>query len=196
MMTLKSRTLFILSLVVINPTSGFVPPVQVKFRRQALSDALQNDDVSDVSSPLQDSNDKGDSYQSSSRDPKVIESSAELPERFNYKVQALMGSFDPIGVDDERQEGNILNALLNFPARYTFNVVGKTLGLEDLQNEYVDKVKKLLLESTGDDSLVCESLRRGKNFTKVKCEVNVLSVAMINNVYDELEKLELTVMKF
>ncbi|KAG7360152.1 DUF493 domain containing protein [Nitzschia inconspicua] len=129
-------------------------------------------------------------------DNERIETSAELPERFNYKVQALMGNFDPIGEDDERQEGNILNAMLSFPSRYTFNVVGKTMGDDTLQQEYTDSVRKVVHSTTGDEELSCKCKPRGTKFTKVQCEASVQSVTMINNIYNELDELEMTVMRF
>jgi len=32
----------------------------------------------------------------------------DMSERFRYSVNAMMGTFDPSGLDDERQDGNIL----------------------------------------------------------------------------------------
>jgi putative lipoic acid-binding regulatory protein len=126
-----------------------------------------------------------------------METWEELPERFKYQVQALMGNFDPVGTtDDERQNGNILNALLKFPTRYTFHVVGKTLGDTVLEREYTNHVQKIVLETTGDEELSCKSIARGKNFTKVQCAAVVQSIAMINNIYDDLDGLDLTVMRF
>ena len=41
---------------------------------------------------------------------KMDDGGSDLTNRFKYKVNALMGVFDPKdGVDDERQDGNILN---------------------------------------------------------------------------------------
>ena len=41
---------------------------------------------------------------------RVNDHGSDLTDRFKYKVNALMGNFDPqTGVDDERQDGNILN---------------------------------------------------------------------------------------
>ena len=31
----------------------------------------------------------------------------DMSERFRYSVNAMMGTFDPSGLDDERQDGNI-----------------------------------------------------------------------------------------
>ena len=60
---------------------------------------------------------------------KMDDGGSDLTERFKYKVNALMGVFDPqTGVDDEHQQGNIMNALLKFPVRYSFNCVGRTNG--------------------------------------------------------------------
>ncbi|KAG7360548.1 DUF493 domain containing protein [Nitzschia inconspicua] len=137
-----------------------------------------------------------DDHDDSSSSSQRTETSAELPERFNYKVQALMGNFDPIGEDDERQEGNILNAMLSFPSRYTFNVVGRTMGDDTLQQEYTDSVRKVVHSTTGDEEMSCKCKRRGTKFTKVQCEASVQSVTMINNIYNELDGLEMTVMRF
>jgi putative lipoic acid-binding regulatory protein len=130
--------------------------------------------------------------------PPKRETWEELPERFKYQVQALMGNFDPVGAaaDDERQNGNILRAMLQFPTQYTFNVVGKTMGDPVLEHEYTVNVQRIVQETTGDEGLSCESIARGMNFTKVQCVAVVQSVAIVNNVYDELGGLELTVMRF
>lgn len=41
---------------------------------------------------------------------KIDDGGSNLTDRFKYKVNALMGVFDPQGgADDERQDGNILN---------------------------------------------------------------------------------------
>lgn len=125
---------------------------------------------------------------------KIDDGGSNLTDRFKWKVNALMGVFDPQGeVDDDRQEGNILNALLNFPVRYTFNIIGKTSG--DGVDDYVEAVKKVVMATAGDE-IACKITPRGKNYTKVQCEVEVQNAAMINNIYDELEKMERTVMRF
>ena len=44
---------------------------------------------------------------------RVDDHGSDLTNRFEFKVNALMGTFDPkSGEDDERQEGNILNGKL------------------------------------------------------------------------------------
>ena len=66
---------------------------------------------------------------------------SDLTDRFKYKVNALMGKYDPPpsaaastgdgeggegGGDTERDgQGNILNAMLKFPTRYAFHAVGR-----------------------------------------------------------------------
>lgn len=108
-----------------------------------------------------------------------------------------MGTYDPQGDDDENQEGNILNALLVFPVRYSFNIVGKTSGDEALVEKFVEEVKLIVLESTDDtDGIECLITPRTKNFTKVTVEAKVESAAMIRTIYDSLEALELAVMRF
>jgi putative lipoic acid-binding regulatory protein len=127
---------------------------------------------------------------------KIDDGGSNLTDRFKWKVNALMGVFDPQdGADDDRQEGNILSALLNFPVRYTFNIVGRTSGDSTVQDDYVESVKKIVMATSGDD-ITCQIIPRGKNFTKVQCEVEVQNAAMVNTIYEELEKLERTVMRF
>lgn len=108
-----------------------------------------------------------------------------------------MGTYDPKGDDDENQEGNILNALLAFPVRYSFNIVGKTNGDDDLVDEFVAQVREIILDTTDDaDGIECLITPRTKNFTKVTIESKVESAAMIKTIYDNLEALELAVMRF
>lgn len=108
-----------------------------------------------------------------------------------------MGTYDPKGDDDENQEGNILNALLAFPVRYSFNIVGKTNGDDDLVDEFVAQVRETILDTTDDtDGIECLITPRTKNFTKVTIEAKVESAAMIKTIYDNLEALELAVMRF
>ena len=127
---------------------------------------------------------------------KIDDGGSDLTDRFKYKVNALMGVFDPQnGEDDERQDGNILSAMLNFPVRYTFNIVGKTMGDEAKKEAFVDAVKQAVVTTAGDD-IVCKITPRGKNFVKVQCEAEVLNAGMINTIYDDIEKLDQTVMRF
>jgi putative lipoic acid-binding regulatory protein len=108
-----------------------------------------------------------------------------------------MGIFDPQGEDDERQAGNILNAMLRFPVKYSFNIVGKTSGNDAVAEEFVQQVKDMIIEATGDmDGIQCQTTPRGKNYTKVTVQATVESVAMITAAYNSLESLERTVMRF
>ena len=109
-----------------------------------------------------------------------------------------MGKYDPIqGDDDERQDGNILNALTTFPVQYSFNIVGKTSGDNNAVDQFVNQVKDAVIGVTGDqDGLECQIKPRGKNYTKVSVEVKVESATMIAAAYDAIEALEMTVMRF
>jgi putative lipoic acid-binding regulatory protein len=127
---------------------------------------------------------------------RIIEGGSNLTDRFKYKMNALMGAFDPKDADDENQEGGILNAMLDFPVRYTFNIVGRTEGDDETRDQYVDEVKKIILGTSGDeDGITCKITPRG-NFTKLQVEVEVFSVTMINTIYDLLGKLDRTKMRF
>jgi putative lipoic acid-binding regulatory protein len=123
---------------------------------------------------------------------------SDLTNRFKYKVNALMGVFDPqVGEDDERQDGNILNAMLTFPTQFTFNAVGRTSGEDSLKEEYVEQVKETVSSLAGDEvDFKCQITPRGKSFTRVSIQVKVDSAAVISSIYDELGKMEMTVMKY
>ena len=133
-----------------------------------------------------------------------------------------MGTYDPVGtaVDDENQSGNILNAMLTFPTRFSFNVVGKTSGNAEIESKYIEDVKAIVLGGTVmsnddissknetddisflseeedlDKEMQCEVKRRGKNFLKVSVDVTVESAAVISSIYKNLSEMELTVMNF
>lgn len=130
---------------------------------------------------------------------KIDDGGSDLTDRFKYKVNALMGNYAPSqpDTDNEDTDGNILNALMNFPAPYVFNIVGKTKGEEELVDGYISKVKEIVgANSGGDDILEFAVKPRGKNFTKITAEVMVESSGMINTIYDELANLEETIMRF
>ena len=108
-----------------------------------------------------------------------------------------MGVFDPQGDDNERQDGNIMNAILTFPVKYSFNVVGRTAGDSALVDQFVADVREVIVLATGDsDGIQCQITPRGKNFTKVTIEATVENAAMISAAYEGLERLELTAMLF
>lgn len=129
---------------------------------------------------------------------KMDDGGSDLTDRFKYKVNALMGVFDPqTGVDDERQSGNILNALVKFPVRYSFNVVGRTNGDETLKEEYVAEIKDIVSGLSGDEEgMELRITPRGKNFTRITLQVTVESVAIINSIYDALQEHDKTVMQY
>lgn len=128
---------------------------------------------------------------------KIDDGGSDLTDRFKYKVQALMGSFDPLGEDTERQDGNILNAMLTFPVQYSFNVVGKTRGDDALRDTFVQQVKEALMSVAGDEvEFEVTVTKRGNNFTKVTLRAEMQSAAMIASTYESLKALELTAMAF
>jgi len=124
----------------------------------------------------------------------------DVSDRFKYKVNALMGVFDPPAeVDNERENGNILAAMLKFPVQYSFNVVGKTEGDETKRDVFVDQVKSIVLDGSSEldkEGMACVITPRGKKFTKITIEAQVESPAMITNIYEELEQLDMSVMQF
>lgn len=129
---------------------------------------------------------------------KIDDHGSDLTNRFKYQVNALMGNFDPVAseTDNEYTNGNILNALLNFPTAYVFNVVGKTKGDKNFAEEYINKVKQIVQSNSGDANCMLHSKPRGNNFTKVEVEVTVQSSSMITRIYEELADIDETVMIF
>lgn len=129
---------------------------------------------------------------------KINDHGSDLTDRFKYKVHALMGNFDPLAADkdNEHTDGNILNAFLEFPASYVFNVVGKTNGSKDIEDSFVNNVKQIIESNSGDKDCVLYAKPRGSNFTKVVVEATVQSAGMITSIYDQLADLEQTVMRF
>ena len=124
---------------------------------------------------------------------------SDLTDRFKYKVHALMGTYDlPEGkVDDENQMGNILGAMLTFPTEYTFSVVGKNAESEDPCDNYSRKVRAVIESVLGESTNMEMRVKpRGKRFTKVSIKVTVDSAAAISTIYEELDALKATVMKF
>ena len=91
------------------------------------------------------------------------------------KVNALMGVFDPTDgkPDDENADGNILNAMMNFPMDYSFHVVGKINAGEEedkekLAMEYVEQVRQMVLANTSEKVIVTKVTPRANyKFVKV-----------------------------
>jgi putative lipoic acid-binding regulatory protein len=127
---------------------------------------------------------------------RIDDGGSDLTDRFKYKVNALMGVFDPIGVDDERQDGNIYNAMLNFPTKFTFTAVGRTNGEENIKESYINKVKDTVKSLSGDDETRCTVTPRGSKFTRVSIEVEVESAAVIASIFRAIDEIDMTVMKF
>ena len=130
---------------------------------------------------------------------KIDDGGSDLTERFKYKMQALLGNYDPTtGEDTEADgQGNIISALTNFPARFAFTVVGRTNGDDEAKGAYIEQVKSIVGETSGSaETLEMRVTPRGANFVRVSVEVTVESGAIINTIYDELSKVEATVMKY
>eukprot|EP00640_Fibrocapsa_japonica_P006315 CAMPEP_0113944648 /NCGR_PEP_ID=MMETSP1339-20121228/35119_1 /TAXON_ID=94617 /ORGANISM="Fibrocapsa japonica" /LENGTH=122 /DNA_ID=CAMNT_0000949923 /DNA_START=262 /DNA_END=630 /DNA_ORIENTATION=+ /assembly_acc=CAM_ASM_000762 len=122
-----------------------------------------------------------------------------MNDRFKYQVKALMGVYDPpIGaVDDEFQSGNIVGAMVDFPASYSFTAVGRTEGDNDVQNQYVQEVLSVLSPGSGENNGVQYEVKpRGNNFIKVSASVMVNSAAEISAIQQGLSKIKQTVMQF
>jgi len=104
-----------------------------------------------------------------------------------------MGTYDPIQStsDNERSNGNILNAILRFPTDYCFNVLGKTDGDENMKQIYINQVQQIV----GVDKEL-HVIQRGTRYVKLSVNVTVDSPAVINSIYEALGSLERTVMKF
>ena len=100
--------------------------------------------------------------------------------------------------DNERENGNILQAMLTFPLEYRFHVVGRTGGDQSSQDEFVGQVKGIMTTTTGlkDDEVVCRITPRGTKYTKVTIQLQVESADVITSIYEQLEALELSVMQF
>jgi putative lipoic acid-binding regulatory protein len=123
---------------------------------------------------------------------RIDDGGSDLTDRFKYKVNALMGVFDPPSEqDNERVSGHILNAMVTFPVRYTFHVVGRGDS-----TAFVDAVRAVVDQVTGDDQVVMKVTPRGTKFTKLLIEANVQSSSMVSSIYEQLEALEQVVMKF
>jgi putative lipoic acid-binding regulatory protein len=129
---------------------------------------------------------------------RVNDGGSNLTDRFKYKVHALMGTYDPPAEkDNENETGHILNAMLQFPVTYSFNVVGRTSGDEAKKDVFVEQVKAAVTSVSGpDENMSLRITPRGKSFTKVVIQANVESAAMITSIYKELEQLEMSVMQF
>lgn len=110
--------------------------------------------------------------------------------------------------DTERAHGNLLNALLTFPVAYTFHVVGQTAGDADLQEQFARQVHDVVREATaassssgladddGETAVACHVTPRGTKYTKVTVRAQVASADVVALIYDQLARLELSVMQY
>lgn len=119
-----------------------------------------------------------------------------------------MGNFDPSDAsqDTEENAGNILSAMMNFPAEYTFHVVGKpttaTTTGDDATDAFVRAVQTRVREGSrhhdDDDDVPLETtvIPRGTRFVKVSVSVTVKSGETISEIYEALGALPECVMQF
>jgi putative lipoic acid-binding regulatory protein len=101
------------------------------------------------------------------------------------------------GVDNERENGNILNAMLKFPVHYTFHVVGRTAEDNSHGRDLLTAhVKEVVQTVTGNDDVICRTTPRGSKYIKVSVQTLVDNSAMISTIYDKLGALEEIIMHF
>ena len=170
------------------PPVGRTPTTVLVRVRLSAGDDLPIEDVGDDDVPIV-----------ATSTVKIDDGGSDLTDRFKYKMQALLGNFDPqTGEGTEADgQGRIISALTNFPSRFEFTVVGRTSGDDDAKEAYIERVKQIVGETSGSAStLECRLTPRGKNFVRVSVEVTVESPAIIGSIYDELDSLEATVMKY
>ncbi len=132
---------------------------------------------------------------------KIDDGGSDLTDRFKYKVQALMGTYDPADASQDTEEastGNILHAMLHFPTSYSFYVVlGRTPAEDKVPAQAVlDLGREGAGLSDGDASLEAEVTPRGTKFVKVSVAVTVESGAMIAEIYDRLQAMPQSLMQF
>jgi len=111
-----------------------------------------------------------------------------------------MGTYDPpAGADDtERVGGGILNAMMNFPAPYTFTVICRARE-EAIVSQYVTDVNAVISKATSSGSATSravEIIPRGAKYTRVSITAVVENASIIASIFEELASLELTVMRY
>jgi putative lipoic acid-binding regulatory protein len=169
------------------------------------SSALENTDAtgSSLQQPL-----SSDGLPLRSASVKIDDGGSDLTDRFKYKVQALMGNFDPVDAtqDTEQTSGNILGAMLNFPTLYTFHAVGRLYtdnkgdNVDDRgQQAFVELVQETVRKGAGlrdDAELQTTTIPRSSKFVKVSVQVVVENGMMVTEIYDMLGDLPNCVMQF
>jgi len=137
---------------------------------------------------------------------------SNLTNRFKFKVNALMGTFDPEEgtPDDDKQVGNIFNVMMYYPNEFSFTLVYKFSNPDNddeetqkLVNNVKDIAASVLLSSSTNknkDSLISNmeviTIPRGKKFVKISLKTMVNSGDDISMIYESLSDVENIVMKF
>ena len=184
-------------LLLIGLTEAFV--IAAKKQRRAPSSYLFISHDSNASDGKSSDDDEEEVPVIAKSTVRIDDGGSDLTDRFKYKMQALLGNFDPQSGEENTEEetGNIINALTNFPSRFAFTVVGRTSGDHEAKETYVEDVKRIVGDTCGGfESLECRVTPRGANFVRVTVEVLVESTAVINTIYDELGQMEMTVMRY
>ena len=107
--------------------------------------------------------------------------------RFDVAVRAMRGEYDPIGVSTEKEEGQILDTLTQFPSDYTFQAAGKKA---DLTEDAIEDLKGKIGHVCGGeiDPTQIEIKERGNSgkFISVWVTCTVHSAEMVQEVLREL----------
>lgn len=184
-----------------------------------LSETRKNNDVpdrKDYSGYVKKSNGRNGGAEQSSND-NVVDNNRRVPKyedndlsnRFLYKVNALMGTFDPPtnSSDTENEVGNILNAIVKFPSMQTFSVVGKiddSYGPDDYRKDVEDVIVATISSATdgassenkNNEHIECVVTPRGSKYVKVSLTLNVDSISTMNTIHARLGEMSQTVMRF
>eukprot|EP00592_Proboscia_alata_P011191 CAMPEP_0194365660 /NCGR_PEP_ID=MMETSP0174-20130528/13726_1 /TAXON_ID=216777 /ORGANISM="Proboscia alata, Strain PI-D3" /LENGTH=173 /DNA_ID=CAMNT_0039140481 /DNA_START=284 /DNA_END=805 /DNA_ORIENTATION=- len=146
--------------------------------------------------------DDKDSSDGDCQPPGPLYENNDLTNRFLYKVNALMGTFDPAEdtSDTETESGNIFESLLTFPSMQTFTVVGGISDGSKSSDDYVNDVKEVIMAATegnkNNEHIDCVVTPRGSKYVKLSLTIMVDSTSVMNTIYDGLGELEQTVMRF
>jgi putative lipoic acid-binding regulatory protein len=113
--------------------------------------------------------------------------------------------------DNERENSNILNAILTFPLRYEFHVVGRTDHDTAIQETFVQEIQDIVRSHQQHSIVQLEEEEDGDNyhdhvmevwitprgkFTKVTIKTQMESAENIAKVYQALQNHERSVMNF
>lgn len=128
--------------------------------------------------------------------------------RFDVAVRAMRGEFDRPGVEPEQDteeaaasSGAILDALVHFPAPYTFQVVGPkggAAGPEDISAFEEDVVACIarVLSAPPEMLEVSSKERSGGKYLSVSVVGTVSSPLLLDHVFSALDEMDRVMMRF